>query len=136
MLARRGVDAHDPQPPEIALLAAPADERIFQRGVDRFFRGTIQLALVGVVPFRQAKQLLTLGPPNCSSLHPRHCFSLAPGLQSKTRPTYVGRVLWDPPASIYTAASARAFWSRLSTPRPCPAWRAFASSSCSSECAA
>src|SRR5204863_7199149 len=76
MLARRGVDAHDPQPPEIALLAAPADERIFQRGVDRFFRGTIQLALVGVVPFRKAKQLLTLGPPNCSSFDPRHVFSL------------------------------------------------------------
>src|SRR5205809_525317 len=72
MLARRGVDAHDPQPAEISLLAAPADEGIFQRGVDRFFRGTIQLALVGVVSFREAKQLLAFGPANCSSFHPRH----------------------------------------------------------------
>ena len=28
VLARGGVDADDPQPPEIALLAAPADERV------------------------------------------------------------------------------------------------------------
>src|SRR5207237_328118 len=39
VLARGGVDADDPQPAEIALLAAAADERVFQRGVDRLFRG-------------------------------------------------------------------------------------------------
>ena len=38
VLARRGVDAHHPEPAEVALLAAPADERVLERGVDRLFR--------------------------------------------------------------------------------------------------
>ena len=49
VLARRGVDADDPQAAEVALLAAAADEGVLERGVDRFLRGAIQLALVGVV---------------------------------------------------------------------------------------
>ena len=72
VLARGGVDADDPQPAEIALLAAAADERVLERGVDRLFRGAIQLALVGVIALRQAKQLLALGPTNCSSFYTRH----------------------------------------------------------------
>src|SRR6059036_3048236 len=51
---------------------AAADERIFQRGVDRLFRGAIQLALVGVVTLRQPQQLLPLGTADCSSLYTRH----------------------------------------------------------------
>ena len=38
VLASGGVDPHHPEPPEIALLAAPADERVLERGVDRLFR--------------------------------------------------------------------------------------------------
>src|SRR5207245_6194623 len=58
VLARGGVDADDPQAAEVTLLAAPAHERVLERGVDRLFRGAIQLALVGVVTLRQAQQLL------------------------------------------------------------------------------
>ena len=61
VLARGGVDADHPQAAEVALLAAAADEGVFERGVDRLFRGTIQLALVGVIALRQPKQLLPLG---------------------------------------------------------------------------
>src|SRR5437762_968271 len=60
VLSRGGIDADDPQPAEIALLAPAPDERVFQRGVDRLFRRAIQLALVGVVALRQAEQLLAL----------------------------------------------------------------------------
>src|SRR5689334_7750690 len=62
VLARGRVDAHDPETAEIAFLAAAADKRVFQRGIDRLFGCAIQLALVGVIPFRQAKQLLALRP--------------------------------------------------------------------------
>src|SRR5206468_5987490 len=72
VLARGGVDADDPQAAEVALLAAPAHERVLERGVDRFFRGAIQLALVGVVTLRQAQQLLPLRPPDRPSFHTRH----------------------------------------------------------------
>src|ERR1700726_3036738 len=67
-----GVDADDPQPAEIALLAATADKRVLERRVDRFLGGTIQLALVGEVPLGQPEQLLALGSPNCSSLDAWH----------------------------------------------------------------
>src|SRR5262245_42482209 len=72
VLARRRIDAHDPQPPEIALLATPPDERVLQRSIDRFLSGAIQLALVGVIALRQAQQLLPLRPTDCSSLYTRH----------------------------------------------------------------
>ena len=72
VFAGGGVDADDPQPAEVALLAAAADERVLERGVDRFFRGAIQLALVGVVALRQPEQLLALGAANRSSFYTRH----------------------------------------------------------------
>src|SRR3989475_5173890 len=72
VLARGGVDADDPQAAEVAFLAAPAHERVLERGVARFFRGAIQLALVGVVTLRQAQQLLPLRPPDRPSFHTRH----------------------------------------------------------------
>src|SRR5689334_17843530 len=75
VLARGRIDPDDPQPTEIALLAAAADERVFERRVDRLFRGAIQLALVGVIALRQAKQLLALGAPDRSSFYPRHLFA-------------------------------------------------------------
>src|SRR5205823_904127 len=62
-------------PAEIALLAAAADERVLQRGVDRFLRGAIQLALVGVVALREPQQLLALGASDRASLHSRHSFA-------------------------------------------------------------
>src|SRR5262249_27907844 len=71
------VDADDPQPAEVALLAPAADERILQRSVDRLFRGAIELALVGVVAFRQPKQFLALRAANRSSFYTRHrCLTL------------------------------------------------------------
>src|SRR5262245_119494 len=72
VLTRGRVDADDPQPAEIALLPAPADERVLERGIDRFFGGAIQLALVRVIALRKTEQLLPLGPANCSSLYTRH----------------------------------------------------------------
>src|SRR5262249_735839 len=76
VLARGGVDAHDPQPAEIALLAAAADKRVLERGVDRFFGGAIELALVGVVALRQAQELLALGAPDRSPFYARHQWPL------------------------------------------------------------
>src|SRR5256885_1055139 len=72
VLARRGVDAHDPQTSKVALLAAAADERVLERRIDRFFRGAIELALVGVIAFRQTKKLLALRAADCSSFYTRH----------------------------------------------------------------
>src|SRR5262249_27673732 len=82
-----------PQPPEVALLAAAADEGVLQRGVDRLFRGAIQLALVGVIALRQTKQLLALGAPDCPSLYPRHLFT---PLQRQSR-------IWNSEFGIRTA---------------------------------
>src|SRR5207237_356421 len=84
VLARGGVDADDPQPAEIALLAAAADERVFQRGVDRLFRGAIQLALVGVVALGQTKQLFPLRSTDRSSFYPRHLVLLKVRLKPDT----------------------------------------------------
>src|SRR5688572_5042016 len=72
MLARGRIDANDPQRAEIAFLAATADERIFERRIDRFFCCAIQLALVRVITFSTREQLLPLRPSYCSSLNPRH----------------------------------------------------------------
>src|SRR5204863_8401001 len=76
VLARRGIDSNDPESAEIALLAPPADKGILQCCVDRLFGGTIQLALVGVVAFRQIEQLLAFRPANRPSLDTRH-FSIS-----------------------------------------------------------
>src|SRR5207302_4496723 len=72
VLPRGGVDADDPQPAEVALLAAASDERVLERGVDRLFRGAIELALVGVIALREREQLLALRPPDCSSFYTGH----------------------------------------------------------------
>ena len=74
VLARGGVDAHHPQAAEVALLAAAADERVLERGVDRLFRGAIELALGLVEPFGPAEQLLALRAPYISTFYSRHCF--------------------------------------------------------------
>src|SRR5581483_9532006 len=100
------VDPHDPQAAEVALLAAAADERVLQRGVDRFLRGAIQLALVGVVALREPKQFLPLGATDGSSFDAGHlCDSWVVGSRFAVRqPTAA-----DPMnAVICTAASARA----------------------------
>src|SRR5437870_3232973 len=57
VLARGGVDPYNPQAAKIALLPATADESVFEGRVDRLFRGTIELALIGVIAFRQPEQL-------------------------------------------------------------------------------
>src|SRR5262249_14756270 len=72
VLARRGIDADDPQPAEIALLPAAADEGVLQRGIDRLLCSPIELALVGVVALRQPQQLLPLGAADRSSFYTRH----------------------------------------------------------------
>src|SRR4051812_1616072 len=72
VLARGGVDALDPERAEIALLAAAADEGVLQRGIDRLFRGAIELALGLVKPFGPAQQLLALGAPDVSTFNSRH----------------------------------------------------------------
>src|SRR5262249_39422445 len=100
--ARGGVDPHHPQPAEIALLVAASDEGVLQRGVDRFFRGAIQLALVGVIALRQTKQLLPLGPADCSSLDAWHVELLRVRLKPDTTDVRESRI------AICKAASARA----------------------------
>src|SRR5262245_30752647 len=72
VLARRGVDALDPERAEIALLAAASDERVLQRGVDRLFRRAIELALGLIEPFGPAQQLLALGTADVSTFDSRH----------------------------------------------------------------
>ena len=72
VFARRGVDPHHPQAAEVALLAAAADEGVLERGVDRFFRGPIQLALVGVIALGELQQFLALGSADRSSFYTRH----------------------------------------------------------------
>src|ERR1700722_14844448 len=66
------VDADDPEAAEIPLLAAPADERIFERRVDRLLGCPVELALVGEISLRQAKQLLALGAADRSPFYSRH----------------------------------------------------------------
>src|SRR5262245_50474538 len=114
VLACRRVDADDPQPPEVALLAAAADKRVLERGVDRLFRSAIQLALVGVVALRQAEQFLALGAANGSSFYTRHV---------RTSP-------------ICTEACARASPRPRLPPSSTRGDDASASSSCCSGCAA
>ena len=72
MLPGRGIDAHDPEPTEVALLSASADKRVLERGVDRFFGGAMELALVGEVPLRAGEQPLSLGPSNRPTFDSRH----------------------------------------------------------------
>ena len=72
VLARRGVDAHDPQAAEVALLAAAADERVLERGVDRLFRGAIELALGLIEALGAREQLLALRAPDISTFDSRH----------------------------------------------------------------
>src|SRR5476649_1044159 len=72
VLAGGRVDADYPQAAEITLLAAAADESVLERRVDRFFRGAIQLALIGVKALGELQQFLALGPPDGSSFYTRH----------------------------------------------------------------
>src|SRR6266516_2210283 len=72
VLAGGGVDPDDPEAAEIAFLPAPADEGVFERRVDRLFRGAVQLTLVGVVSLRQPEQFLPFGAPNISPFYARH----------------------------------------------------------------
>src|SRR3954451_15633453 len=72
VLARGGVDAHDPQPAEVALLAAPADEGVLERRVDRLLGRSIQLALGLEEAFRPGKDLLALGAADGSTFDSRH----------------------------------------------------------------
>src|SRR5258706_5237420 len=72
-----GVDADDPEAPEVALLAAPADEREVARAVHRLLGGPIELALVEEVALGQSQELLpplpSLAPP-FDSRHRRRPF--------------------------------------------------------------
>jgi hypothetical protein len=67
VLARRGVEPDDPQAAEVALLAAAADEGVLERGIDRFLRGAIQLALGLIEALGAREQLLPLRAPDISS---------------------------------------------------------------------
>src|SRR5258706_1610786 len=69
---RGGVDADDPEAPEIALLAAPADEREVARAVHRLLRGPIGLALVEEVALGQSQELLPPLPSLAPPLDSRH----------------------------------------------------------------
>src|SRR5688500_4745249 len=73
VLARRGIDAHDPQAAEVALLAAASDIGIAERLIDRLLRRSVQLALGLVEPLRALEKLLPLRAPYGSSFYSRHC---------------------------------------------------------------
>src|SRR5262245_40601410 len=77
VLTRGGVDADDPQTTEVALLAAAADERVLERGIDGFLRRTIQLALGLEEAFRPREKLLALGAADGSTFDSRHRCSLS-----------------------------------------------------------
>src|SRR5262249_37243286 len=72
VLPRGRVDADDPQPTEVTLPAAAAAVGVARRLVNGFFRGTVELALVGVEALRALQQLLALGAPNGSSFYAGH----------------------------------------------------------------
>src|SRR5688572_3921215 len=74
VLAGAGVDADNPEAPEIALLVLPPDVGVLGRRINRFLRLAIQLALGLVKPFRTLEQLLALGATNGPSFDSRHWF--------------------------------------------------------------
>ena len=73
VLARGGVDAHHPEPAEVALLVLAPDVGVLRRGIDRFLGLAIQLALGLVEALRTRQQFLALGAPDGSAFHSRHC---------------------------------------------------------------
>src|SRR4029079_15294908 len=77
VLARGGVDSYHPQAAEVALLVLAADVGVLGGGIDRLFRGAIELALGLVEAFRTCQQLLALGAADGSSLYAWHVFLLA-----------------------------------------------------------
>src|SRR5688572_2057875 len=98
VLARRRVDADDPQPPEIALLVLAADVSVLRRGVDRFLRCAIQLALGLIKALGTRQQLLPLGPAYCSSFDSRHDVLSAIGCARR-------RLEKDPATSLQVAST-------------------------------
>src|SRR5262249_30045124 len=137
--ARRSVDTDHPQPAEVALLSAPADEGVLQCGVDRLLRSPIELALVGVIALGQAEQLLPLGAPDCSSLYTRHCRSPTVRLKPDTTSAFSRESSAPGPQSRrVTCREASAPVSRRRARRrsSCRAASAFDASSCCSGCAA
>ena len=124
VLARGGVDPHHPQAAEVALLAAAADERVLERGVDRLFRGAIQLALGLVEALRAREQLLPLRAPDVflvllSALSLPRNFNFSCQLPASC--TCALQPLTLGTDAISTAASVRSFGLRRpSTRRPCP----------------
>src|SRR5262249_38688262 len=70
--ARRGVDAHDPQPAEAALLALAARVGEVARPVGRFLRELVELALPEEVALGPRQQLLALLAALGAPLDSRH----------------------------------------------------------------
>src|SRR5262245_61131871 len=143
VFAGGGVDAHDPQTSEVALLVAAADEGILERSVGRLFRGAIQLALVAEHSFRTAQQLLALLTPDASTLHSWHCGLLKnlsgvrdqePGASVTDWPQAPGS--WPLHISTCKATSCAACRDPARPPRGCRAGCACAWSSCWSGCGA
>src|SRR5262245_43574865 len=85
VLAGGGIDAHDPQPAEVPLLAAAAGVGVIQRLVDRLLGCLVQLALGGVEPLRALQQLLALGAPDGSSFYAGHLLLLKTRLNFEVR---------------------------------------------------
>src|ERR1700694_6050390 len=67
--AARRANAHDPQRPEIALLAAPSHIAIAQRLFDGLLRSAVQLALGKKKTRRSLERLVAVGPSFGSSFN-------------------------------------------------------------------
>src|SRR5688572_6455094 len=72
VLARRGVDADDPQPAVIALLALAAGVRIDARFFGRLLHELVELALVLEVALGEFRELLTLLTADYATFDARH----------------------------------------------------------------
>src|SRR5262249_45663925 len=71
VLPGRGVDPDDPEPAEVALLAAAADVGEVAGPLDRLLGRPVELPLGEEVALRQPQYLLAALPPLVSSLDPR-----------------------------------------------------------------
>src|SRR4029453_5668856 len=93
--ARGGVDADDPQPAEVPLLAAASDVGEVARAGDSLLGRAVELPLGEEVPLGQGKDLLALFAALAAALDSRH-IAVLPG-----RPR-------SAPSRLHAVAGARA----------------------------
>src|SRR5579862_6140457 len=71
-----GADAKDPEPAEIALLAAPVAKSVTARFIRRFLHGAVEFAFCEEKTFGDLGKLFAVGAAHSSALDSRHGFLL------------------------------------------------------------